>query len=293
MSSELDLKIENFRKEAEDLIKAVVLQYYFDNSEVSNPYAPYDDVQDALDNIGTNWRPYMTVNVNGTEMWFLPNGDLVDKISSVAIEAGSVSLDKLANVNSGTVFYRKTAGSGPPEVQTLATLAADLGITNIGAILDTFVIKETGKSLVLDALIALIHAPESDNQDLSGYVEKQEGYRLISEDEVAGITRSTYTITLPDSYSVSGRCAATVEGEDYPTGWLVDAQWNPIDLRIVHNLGKRIASVTVFYSIDGTEERQLFGNAAYSGITAPNMNMLVIEALSTIQTRIIIHLTFA
>jgi hypothetical protein len=32
-----------------------------------------------------------------------------------------------ANVASGTVFYRKTAGSGAPEVQTLATLKTDLG----------------------------------------------------------------------------------------------------------------------------------------------------------------------
>lgn len=45
------------------------------------------------------------------------------------IAAGAVSLSKMANVATGTVFYRKTAGTGAPEVQTLATLKTDLGLT--------------------------------------------------------------------------------------------------------------------------------------------------------------------
>jgi hypothetical protein len=35
----------------------------------------------------------------------------------------------MANVATGTVFYRKTAAAGAPEVQTLATLKTDLGLT--------------------------------------------------------------------------------------------------------------------------------------------------------------------
>lgn len=42
---------------------------------------------------------------------------------------GSVTLLKMANVASGTVFYRKSAGTGTPEVQTLAVLKQDLGLT--------------------------------------------------------------------------------------------------------------------------------------------------------------------
>lgn len=45
------------------------------------------------------------------------------------IADGSITLAKLADVATGTVFYRKTAGSGAPEVQTLATLKTDLGLT--------------------------------------------------------------------------------------------------------------------------------------------------------------------
>ena len=41
----------------------------------------------------------------------------------------SVTLQKMAQVASGTVFYRKTAGTGNPEVQTLGQLKTDLGLT--------------------------------------------------------------------------------------------------------------------------------------------------------------------
>jgi hypothetical protein len=48
---------------------------------------------------------------------------------TTTIGAGKVTLAMQANVATGTVFYRKTAGSGAPEVQTLATLKTDLGLT--------------------------------------------------------------------------------------------------------------------------------------------------------------------
>lgn len=45
------------------------------------------------------------------------------------IDNGVVTLAKQADVASSTLFYRKTAGVGSPEVQTLATLKTDLGLT--------------------------------------------------------------------------------------------------------------------------------------------------------------------
>lgn len=47
----------------------------------------------------------------------------------LTISNGAVSLAKMADVASGTVFYRTTAGTGAPEVQTLATLKTALGLT--------------------------------------------------------------------------------------------------------------------------------------------------------------------
>lgn len=48
---------------------------------------------------------------------------------NASVDAGHITLARMANVNSGTVFYRKTASAGVPEVQTLATLKTDLGLT--------------------------------------------------------------------------------------------------------------------------------------------------------------------
>jgi hypothetical protein len=49
----------------------------------------------------------------------------------------AVTLAKMADVPTASVFYRKTAATGVPEVQTLATLKADLGLvgTNSGTLL--------------------------------------------------------------------------------------------------------------------------------------------------------------
>jgi len=45
------------------------------------------------------------------------------------IADGAVTLAKQADMATASVFYRKTAGTGVPEVQTLATLKTDLGLT--------------------------------------------------------------------------------------------------------------------------------------------------------------------
>ena len=48
---------------------------------------------------------------------------------ATAIATNAVTLANMAQVATGTVFYRKTAATGNPEVQTLATLKTDLGLT--------------------------------------------------------------------------------------------------------------------------------------------------------------------
>jgi hypothetical protein len=60
----------------------------------------------------------------------LPAGAIASNaITTAKILDANVTLAKLANVATASVFYRKTAGSGVPEVQTLATLKTDLGLT--------------------------------------------------------------------------------------------------------------------------------------------------------------------
>lgn len=52
----------------------------------------------------------------------------------MTIPASTVTLAKMANMATASLIYRKTAGSGAPEVNTLATLKTDLGLsgTNSG-----------------------------------------------------------------------------------------------------------------------------------------------------------------
>lgn len=50
-------------------------------------------------------------------------------VLAASVDAGHITLARMADVATSTVFYRKTAGTGAPEVQTLATLKTDLGLT--------------------------------------------------------------------------------------------------------------------------------------------------------------------
>lgn len=108
---------------------------------------------------------------------------------------------------------------------------------------------------------------------------------------ISSIMQNVYSISLPFASTVAGRCSGAVEGTDYPTGWTLEAGSNPVDLKITHGLGKRVASVTIF-SVNGDEERQLFDNAAYSGIITLSNDILRIESLATIQKEITIYIVF-
>ena len=102
----------------------------------------------------------------------------------------------------------------------------------------------------------------------------------------------TFSLTLPNSGTVQGRCDGAVEGTDYPTGWTIGA-WsgNNRDLEITHNLNRRIVSVSV-YSTGVSGDRVLINTAAYSGILAPDKNILRIEGLATVTTPIVVNLVF-
>lgn len=72
----------------------------------------------------------LTIKKDGDGKLYVDESALTDFV----LADKSVTLAKMADVLSGTVFYRKTAGIGSPEVQTLATLKEDLGLsgTNSG-----------------------------------------------------------------------------------------------------------------------------------------------------------------
>lgn len=60
------------------------------------------------------------------------------------IEAGTITLAMQANMDTASLVYRKTAGAGAPEVNTLATLKTDLGLTGTNSGDQTTIVGITG-----------------------------------------------------------------------------------------------------------------------------------------------------
>lgn len=87
-----------------------------------------------------------TLNATGMAIADADYGDITVSSSGTVwtIDNSTVTLAKMANVATATVFYRKTAGTGAPEVQTLATLKTDLGLTGTNSGDQTSIVGITG-----------------------------------------------------------------------------------------------------------------------------------------------------
>ena len=273
-----------FRKEVEDLNAAVDFRFYFNNG------VPYVSTEEVLSLIAAEDRtPYRKVNVLGVDYWFLSNGTLVPYVQSLALVDKSVTPAKMADIASPSFIGRKTAGAGIPEVLTVADVLTLLGLDGIS--FSDFVVKANGYSLVLNTEIAKIHASGSDNQDLQpindAITALQNALALISSDSVKNI----FDIILPASADVATRCLAPTY---LPEGWTVAAGSNPNDLVITHNLGRSIATVTV-YSIDGVTDQLLKSGSDYAngGLKATSNNILTIQGFATTVSPVKIHLFFS
>jgi hypothetical protein len=100
-----------------------------------------------VDAAATGWEFMATAALTDGD-----KGDIV--VSSTGsvwtIDAAAVSLAKMADVATATVFYRKTAGAGAPEVQTLATLKTDLGLTGTNSGDQTSIVGIAGTKAQFD-----------------------------------------------------------------------------------------------------------------------------------------------
>jgi len=70
-----------------------------------------------------------SITITGDVSWTVSFNGSGNVSAAGTIANSAVTLAKMADVATGTVFYRKTAATGAPEVQTLATLKTDLGLT--------------------------------------------------------------------------------------------------------------------------------------------------------------------
>ena len=65
-------------------------------------------------------------------------------VLAASVDAGHITLARMADVATSSIFYRKTAGTGAPEVQSLATLKTDLGLTGTNSGDQTSIVGITG-----------------------------------------------------------------------------------------------------------------------------------------------------
>lgn len=74
-------------------------------------------------------------------------------IATTDVADGAITLAKMANMATASVIYRKTAATGVPEVQTLATLKTDLGLTGTNSGNQTSIVGITGTMAQFDTAV--------------------------------------------------------------------------------------------------------------------------------------------
>lgn len=276
-----------FRIETEDLIPAVNLKYYF-NGGTPN-YTPYASTTEALTVIGSNWKPYMTVNVTGVDYWYLPNGSLVKKNESLVLADKAVTLPKMADMATASLMGRVTAGVGTPQVLTVAQVLTLLGLSTVLTDLSNKVAKADGYSLIATTELAKIHSKFAEDeasviQSITDFnanlVLTDNNYTDEDKAKINDISQGLFTIILPASSTVAGRCVTPTE---IPSGWTVSQSTSDQDLLITHTLtDRKIADVKV-WSINAGGERLRVGGLAYVGLLANSATTLIIESLAAIE----------
>jgi hypothetical protein len=132
---------------------------------------------------------------------------------SATISSGAVTLAKMANVATGTVFYRKTAGTGAPEVQTLATLKTDLGLSGTNTGDNSFNTGTTGTdfNVVLSGNTIIYHLPDAGATSRGVVTTGTQTFAgnktfsgTITASNLSGTNTGNQTITLTGDVTGSG-----------------------------------------------------------------------------------------
>lgn len=167
-----------------------------------------------LDGIATSANNYSHPNHTGD---VTSTGD-----GATAIANNAVTLAKMADVATGTVFYRKTAATGDPEVQTLATLKTDLGLTGTNSGDQTSIVGITGTKAQFDTAV-------TDGNflyvgDITSYTDEQ------AQDAVGGMVDSSLTYVdgtpLLQRAALTGAITASAGSNTTSLGSFTTAQLN-------------------------------------------------------------------
>lgn len=151
---------------------------------------------------GTNYNTEWVDQTGGAGVTDGDKGDITvsGSGSTWTIDNGAVTLAKQADMATASLVYRKTAGSGAPEVNTLATLKTDLGLTGTNSGDQTSIVGITGTKAQFDTAV-------TDGNFL--YV----GDVTSNATHTGDVTGST-ALTI-DPTAITGKSAVTAVGTDY------------------------------------------------------------------------------
>jgi len=234
---------------------------------------------------GVKGLEYAGANILEALVKIILNGEEVRLTGTM--EDGQV----LMRILDGTTHYWTNRTPGYPEgvdISGKVDKVTGKGLSTIDFtqtlldLLNSKVTSTEGYSLVLNTLISQIHAPGSDNQDLTAIIAS------INELQAA-VAKVPYRIILPAASTVAGRCITPTE---LPTDWTVSEGTSDQDLLITHTLDTRKVVDVKVWIINTEGERQMPGALAFVGLLSPTSTTLIIESLCTKEYPIRIEILF-
>lgn len=138
--------------------------------------------------------------------------------TALTIAAKAVTLAKMDDVATASVFYRKTAGTGAPEVQTLATLKTDLGLSNTNSGDQTSIVGITGTKAQFDTAVTdgnfmyTGDAPTSHVHALSEITDSTSEALGVGTLEIGHATDTTLSRVSAGVAAIEGKNILTTDG---------------------------------------------------------------------------------
>lgn len=183
-------------------------------------------------------------------------GDLSWSGNTPTVANGAITLAKQADMATASVVYRKTAGTGAPEVQTLATLKTDLGLTGTNSGDQTSIVGITGTKSQFNT--ALTDGDFLFSGDVTQYTDE------LAQDAVGGILTDSSEIDFTYNDATPSITASIVAGSIDEAK--LDASVNAsLDLADSALQSSAIGSTVQGYDADLTTLSTAFTTASASG----------------------------
>lgn len=148
----------------------------------------------------------VTTNANLT-------GDVTSVGNATTIANSAVTLAKMANMATASLIYRKTAGSGAPEVNTLATLKSDLGLTGTNSGDQTITLTGNVTGSGTGSFATTIAAGAVTNAMLAGSIDL--ATKVTGDLPFANLTQGAALTVLANATNATADFAALAAGSDH------------------------------------------------------------------------------